>query len=373
MPSDANDPTSPAYIPIGEEEAYQPTSETPSETAPRNSAHDPVRPLGLDIGTASIVVARAVDAKMTGNKADIQQNVFFSIPHSSITAQTLARKGIGFFKSHDSLYVLGNAAEEIAVSAGANLRRPIQGGLLNPSENEAVKVIMALVQKLIPKQQPHRPRLCYSVPGKPIDGDASIVYHESVLKMYLEKMGYQPQPVNEGLAVIYSALAENNYTGIGISMGGGMCNVCFAYLSIPVITYSIQLGGDYIDQMVGRSVGEPASKIKAVKERDLDLSKEPRNRIEAGLHIYYTDLFTKLAVSLRQALGSSDQIPRLSRAVPLILSGGTVKPSGARQKFIEAFSKERLPIRIADIRVAEDPLRATAKGALVMALAENEP
>jgi hypothetical protein len=63
----------------------------------------------------------------------------------------------------------------------------------------------------------------------------------------------------------------------------------------------------------------------------------------------------------------------LSRAIPLILSGGTVKPPGARQKFVEAFSKERLPIRIAEIRVAEDPLRATAKGALVMALAENEP
>lgn len=59
-----------------------------------------------------------------------------------------------------------------------------------------------------------------------------------------------------------------------------MCNVCFSYLSIPVIRYSIQKGGDYIDSMVGRSVGESPTKIKLIKEKELDLSIQPRTRIE---------------------------------------------------------------------------------------------
>ena len=60
-------------------------------------------------------------------------------------------------------------------------------------------------------------------------------------------MGYQVKSINEGLAVIYSELESTNYTGIGISCGGGLCNVCVAYLSVPVMSFSIPKAGDYID------------------------------------------------------------------------------------------------------------------------------
>ena len=56
-------------------------------------------------------------------------------------------------------------------------------------------------------------------------------------------------------------------------MGGGMCNICLSYLSFPVITYSIPMAGDYIDEMVGKSVGEPATKIKVIKEEELNLTE----------------------------------------------------------------------------------------------------
>ncbi|MCP4688118.1 MAG: hypothetical protein GY859_08715 [Desulfobacterales bacterium] len=255
---------------------------------------------------------------------------------------------------------------------GGDTRRPIESGIINPREHEGVDVIKAIVNKLI--DVPHKPgeKICFSVPGEPLDGSGSVVYHESIVKMHLKSLGYEPEAVNEGLTVVLSELAGNNYTGIGLSVGGGMCNVCFSYLSVPVIMYSIQKGGDYIDSMVGGSVGEPSTKIKRIKEAELDLAGEPKNRIETGLHIYYDDLFSTLAQSLRQALGSSENIPRLSKAVPLVLSGGSVMPNGSRDKFMSALNEVRLPIRISDIVVTEDPLLATADGALAMAMIEEE-
>ncbi|MEN8257692.1 MAG: hypothetical protein ABFS09_07500 [Thermodesulfobacteriota bacterium] len=68
--------------------------------------------------------------------------------------------------------------------------------------------------------------------------------------MYLASLGYRPISINEGLATIMSELANDNFTGIGISMGGGMCNICLSYLSVPVLNFSVQKGGDYIDSMV---------------------------------------------------------------------------------------------------------------------------
>jgi hypothetical protein len=325
-------------------------------------------PIGLDIGTANIVMARN---SSNGVKTSLQLNAFFTIPHSRITETTLSRDNVLFFKKNDKLYILGDAAENFANMFGGNTRRPIESGILNPKEGEGISVIYAIINKLIDAPRKKGEKICFSVPGEPIDRPASIVYHESIFKIHLRSLGYSPEPINEGLAVVLAELAGNNYTGIGISMGGGMCNVCFSYLSVPVITYSVQKGGDYIDAMVGSSIGEPPTKIKVIKEQELDLSIEPRNRIETGLHIYYDDLFSTLIQSLQKVIGSSDNIPRLSMAIPIVLSGGTVLPRGSRKKFIEAMRNVRLPMKISDIIVTEKPLLATAKGALTMAVIDE--
>ncbi|MBW1815079.1 MAG: hypothetical protein JRJ39_15880 [Deltaproteobacteria bacterium] len=325
-------------------------------------------PIGLDIGTANIVVAYNTSNDI---KTHMQLNAFFMIPYSNITGKTLSNDGVLFFHKNDDLYILGDSAENFANMFGGNTRRPIEKGILNPKENESISVMKAIINKLITKPQKKNERICFSVPGDPIDEPASVVFHKSIIKRHLLNMGYVAESINEGLAVVLSELSGNNFTGIGISMGAGMCNICFSYLSVPVITYSVQKGGDYIDAMVGNSVNEPSTKIKVIKEEELDLSVEPRNLIETGLHIYYDDLFSTLSQSLQKVLGSSDNVPRLSKAIPIVLSGGTVLPRGVKKQFIKALKNIRLPVKISDIIIAEKPLNATAKGALVMAASEE--
>ena len=67
------------------------------------------------------------------------------------------------------------------------------------------------------------------------------------------KLGYDARSISEGLAVVYGEMESSNYTGIGISCGGGLCNVCLAYLSVPVFSFSIPKGGDFIDSAVARA------------------------------------------------------------------------------------------------------------------------
>lgn len=321
-------------------------------------------PISLDIGTANIVVIKNGKSKVSARK---ESNVFFTVPSLPETKKILVGSNIRFLEKNGSLYILGNPAEEFALMMGGQTRHPMEGGMLNLGEDEGVSVIHAILSRLIPSPKNENDPLWFSMPGKPIDSAATAIFNESIFKTFIENLGYSPRPINEGMAVVVSELSNGPATGIGISIGGGMCNVCCSYLSIPVVTYSIQMGGDSIDKMVAGSVGESPVKIKAIKEKELDLSALPKNSIEHGLHVCFDNLFSTLAKSLEQVLNASDNVPKLREAVPIILSGGTVLAPGSRDKFASMLRKVKLPFKISDIVLAKKPLYATARGAYLMA------
>jgi hypothetical protein len=102
-------------------------------------------------------------------------------------------------------------------------------GVLDPKEPESLRMMREiLVNMLGPADQAGNPKLCFTVPAAPLGAEGSLTYHEATVRQILSEIGYQPAPINEGLAVIYGELESSNYTGIGISCGGGLCNVCLA-------------------------------------------------------------------------------------------------------------------------------------------------
>ncbi|MFZ5760821.1 MAG: hypothetical protein ACOY32_14490 [Thermodesulfobacteriota bacterium] len=330
-------------------------------------AEKPTGPIGLDIGTSHIVLSQNIGKNIHTVK---QLNAFFTVPYSKFTKKILVENDVTFLEKHNQFYILGYSAENFANMFNTNTRRTMEKGLLSAREDESINVLQAIIDTLITRPDKHNEIVCFSLPGEPVDGLNSVVYHESIIKMYLSSLGYKPISINEGLATIMAELSNDNFTGIGISMGGGMCNICISYLSVPVISFSIQKGGDYIDSLVGVSLNEPATKIKTIKESSLDLSRPSRDRIETALGIYYTDLVTTLLNTLERVMKTSDKMPKMSKPVPVVLSGGTVLPKGFRSLFEQALAKVDLPVPVSEIRIATDPLNTTAKGAMVMALSE---
>jgi hypothetical protein len=326
-------------------------------------------PVGLDIGSSHIIAAQSGRDHIHSVK---QLNAFFTVPRSKFAERILAKNEVMYFESEGQFYIYGNAADNFANMFNTNTRRPVLKGILSANEAEGIHVIQAVISSLIKKPKKFGETLCFAIPGEPLNGTGSVVYHESTIKTFLGKMGYTPISINEGMAIVMSELGDDDYTGIGISMGGGMCNICLSYLSYPVITYSIQEAGDYIDAMAGMSVGVSATRVKAQKEAELDLSREPRDRITAALHVFYENLIHTLLESLQQTFNATDQLPKISRPIPIVLSGGTAMPKGCREGFEKALKTINLPVEISTVRLASDPLNTTAKGALIMALAESQ-
>ena len=326
-------------------------------------------PVGLDIGTSHIIIAQNKGRDINTTK---ELNAFFTLPTGKFAKQILNQKEIKYYELDDLFYIIGYSAQNFANMFNVNLRRPMSQGVLSSNENEGIRVIEAILKSLIQKPKAFGEILCFGVPGDPINEPGASVYHESMIKRSIGSMGYTPISLNEGMAIVLSELSEEDFTGIGISMGGGMCNICLSYLSFPVITYSIPMAGDYIDAMVEKAVGEPATKVKAIKEEDLDLSKGPKDRVTTALHIFYDELIFKLLKSLQRVISSTDKIPKISNPIPIILSGGTAMPNGCVEKFETMLKDISLPVEISAVRLAEDPLNTTAKGALIMAMTETE-
>jgi nucleoid DNA-binding protein len=323
--------------------------------------------LGLDVGTSRLVLAGgAID----NVKTETELNAFITVPYSKFTENILKQNKIHYYQNGGTaLQVYGNEAGRFANVFNIETRRPMMAGTLNPDEEQSMSVMEAIIQQLL-KQEGKGESLRFSVPGPGRDGSAAadLVYHEAMLKKLLDSKGFVSKGVNEGLAVVFAELEKENFSGIGISCGGGMCNVALAFMSIPVMTFSINKAGDYIDRSVSSVTGEVATRIRLIKEESLDLSRAPEDKFESALHIYYDDVILSLVESLRNALTEAKNMPGTEKPVPIVLSGGTAMPKGFLEKFQQAVERDKFPLPISEIRMARDPLTATARGCLIAAL-----
>ena len=170
--------------------------------------------------------------------------------------------------------------------------------------------------------------------------------------------------------MVYGELEDTNFTGIGISCGGGLCNVCLSYLSVPVLSYSVAKAGDYIDSSAASVTGELANRIRIVKEQSFYLNGHSADKVQQVLGVYYDELINALVMSLKQAFSSGHAVPKIGKSIPLVLSGGSALPKGFRDRFEKILSESDFPIQLSEVRMAKDPLVTSAKGALVAALSD---
>jgi len=213
--------------------------------------------------------------------------------------------------------------------------------------------------------------LCLSVPAVAPEQEARLLHHQAVLQDMFMSLGYRVRLVNEGHATVLAALADNQFNGIGISLGAGMCNGCLSYFSVPVLTFSYGKGGDFIDRSASEVTEMSVSEVRIIKETELDLGRGPANRVEHALQIFHDHLIRGVLQRLQQAIEGTTNLPKIHQPLPLVLGGGTVMPAGFLDRFRKIFKEFRFALPISEVVLTEDPLTATARGACLAAAAEE--
>ncbi len=323
------------------------------------------QPIGLDVGTSRIVVARGAEKKY---QYESQLNAFLTLPHSALTQSLLQRENVFHEVRGTELVVTGNDASRFAEVFHVETRRPMANGVLNPQEPYGLPVVRSIITRMLGRASSEGQKVFFSIPAPVGGSDAAISYHQASISRILSDLGYVPTPITEGLAVVFGELAESNFSGIGISCGSGLCNVCMAVLSVPVISFSVPKAGDFIDSQAAIVTGDIALRMRMQKETGFYLNGLIGDRVHDALNVYYQEVLVNLVEALRKHISSAQRLTHFDQSIPLVLSGGTAMPKGFLEHFKQALREHELPVRLSEVRVSADPLNSTARGALMAAL-----
>ncbi|HEY3225837.1 MAG TPA: hypothetical protein VGK61_02435 [Planctomycetota bacterium] len=323
---------------------------------------------GLDVGTSNIVGSARQDDG--GSLFNIQRNAFLDVRSDVFTQKMLMKLGVDHFVHEGKAFVIGDPAFELANIFEKNTRRPMKDGMISPTEPDALLVERLVIGQVLGKPLTEGEICAFSIPADPIDAERNVVYHSGAIETILRGLGYTPKPVLEGHAVVFGELGEEDYTGIGISCGAGMFNICIAYKSLPALVFSTSRGGDWIDNNVAHALGLPGSQVCAIKESGVDLNR-PRDRVEEAICIYYRNLIHYSLETIRQRFETAQNMPVFTKPISVVCSGGTSMVKGFIDVFRGEFKTIDFPIDVKEIRLARDPLRTVAFGCLEGALEET--
>ncbi len=330
--------------------------------------------VGIDVGTSSLVSAREMKTK---TKYKLIRDAFYPIKPSSPFAAKMIEKGLAgksYFKKDNSFILVGQDAIDKAVERNESALRPMVKGVVSPKEKEAFAVLKHIIKELLGDPQAEGEKAVYSVPAQPIDqkeDSFDVGYHTDVFNSFLSSLGYTPISLNEAEAICYSELMEDDLTGISVSYGAGMQNICLMSVGEAILKFSLGRSGDYIDRMAAVATNLPDSAIQIEKEQgdfDVSISSADMDILESipkALVVYYQRLANYFWANFKAYLeAKGSNIPKFKDPIPLILSGGTSSVKGFR-KLIEQTKPTNFPIEISEIRHAKDPLYVVARGCLL--------
>lgn len=326
--------------------------------------------VGLDIGT-NMLVAGTMDEE--GNPVfKLQRDAFYRIvPKTDVNRNSikvsLDRRGANYIVDEDGSYiVVGEDALEIAIERNDKAQRPMAKGIISPKEKASLPMLKLIVENLIGKG--NGDDLCiFSVPAKPIDAVFDITYHTEMMGLYIGQMGYQTSPINEAYAIGLSELLDDGLTGICLSYGAGMTNIVVVHEGDPLVEFSVTRAGDFIDQSVGNALDVSPSLVQMEKEAGTDLYN-PNSKIMEAVSVYYTSVINYTLKNISYELKQREkELPIFRDPVPIVVSGGLAKAKGFDKRVTEVLNNVDFPIKISDVRLASDPLRAVANGCLLAA------
>jgi len=327
------------------------------------------RAIGVDIGTGFISCAEKEDGQIKFRKI---RDAFFKLNPSKFLEgaanqfgeNMLKNSGAHYVKVDDIIYVLGDDAFKFASLFHQECLRPMSKGVLNPKQPVSNLMVGELVKAIAGRPTSDDDVLYYCVPAEPIDADYDVEYHKQILNGVFTDLGYKNINVmTEGLAIIYSELADTQYTGIGMSFGAGMCNIVYSFMGMPVFSFSLSRGGDWIDEHAAQHTDETHNVVTSIKEKAGFSLYDSTNGIQQAISVYYESLLNYVVEQFKLLYERTPkkELPNVTMEMPIVIAGGTSLVVGFVERLRELIDDE-FPIPISDIRHAQQPLFAVSNG-----------
>jgi hypothetical protein len=325
---------------------------------------------GLDVGTSFIVLAKEENGNVVYKDF---RDAFYTIKPSTPVANKMIEKGLSgktFIKDQDGTFIiLGQDAIEKAIERNETAKRPMYKGVVSVKEKDAKRILAYILKEVVGVASVSGEKLVFCIPAQPVDQedeDFDVGYHEDVVKTILSEQGYEAKSINEAEALCYAELEHDDYTGIGISCGAGMTNVCVMLNGEPTVLFSTTKSGDWVDRMASVATGEPDSVVQVEKEAGGFKVGQPHdNPVLGAVSSYYERLIDYTSQQLVSAFKNHKSLPKFKDPIKVVVAGGTSKADGYVDSLKEKLNLYNFPLLIKEVVHAADPLHAVSKGCLI--------
>lgn len=326
--------------------------------------------VGLDVGTSFLI--RAEEDGEGINYKEFRDAFYRMKPATAIAGKMMEKglQNLAYFQDDDGSYVVvGSDAIHKAIERNQSALRPLHRGVISPREPDARRVLKFILSQLVGTPTINGETLVYSIPAEPVDQsdeDFNTGFHEDCLKKDLGELGWNAIALNEAEAICYSELEDDEYTGICMSFGAGMVNVCVMSSGEPILRFSTTKSGDWIDRMGAQSTGQPDSVVQVEKENGtFKVGQESPNAILSAVSSYYVRLIDYTVANLSYRLSNSGDLPKFTGPIPIVVSGGTSRADGFIEAFQASLAKVDFPLVVSEVKYATDQLRSVARGCLL--------
>lgn len=329
-------------------------------------------PIGFDVGTYNLVCCTRDENKNFVNKREI--NAFIELPlENRFVFDMMKQAGAPLIERENVAYVIGEAAVNMAYTLSQlELKRPMSGGCVNPREKDAFQILSIMIHSLLDNVKQDNETLYYCVPANAINEETDADYHtkvlEAIFRAYESDNGLKvnAHPINEALALVYAELGKKAFTGIGISFGAGMVNLCYSMYGNPLFKFAIVNSGDWIDRQAAKATGESPTFINKEKTK-VDLTATPTNLVERAVQTQYRIMIEHTINEIKKGLSNTSKAVHSDNPVDIVIAGGTSSPPGFDKLFRDTIMQAKLGIKVGEVIRPSDPLYSVARGCLIAA------
>jgi len=333
------------------------------------------RVCSVDPGTMFFQVAEN-DSNGKLNIKEIR-NAFVELEASEDIEQVLAQNDWQYVSDEKHYYIMGEDSMKVArmFPGKVELRRPMQGGVLNKGEDKKMLVMAKMIESSIGKAPDDQSLVCICVSSDPVDGAQDNLFHKVRLEGMFKRLGWNVKVIEEGHAVILAEKpimieadgSKTPFSGIGISFGAGKVNCVLAYKALPVLGMSAARSGDWIDKKVSEHTDKPISQVTNIKETKLDFNNiDYDDDVIFALDAYYTNMIEYVFKNFANKFAKVKS--EFEAPLDIVIAGGTSMPKGFRDKVESVVKNMDLPFKIKDVIQSKDPRNSVVKGLLTQAI-----
>ncbi|MCA9041044.1 MAG: hypothetical protein KDA65_11900 [Planctomycetaceae bacterium] len=329
--------------------------------------------ISLDVGTDTLKSLRRQGNQLIAKKC---RGLFSVMDDSGRRRDLLENLKIPYSSAEDHLVLMGDAA--------AHYGEMFQTSTLSlfketPSRSDeavlSAEVLQALIQSIL--DEPH-----FAGESCAVVLPATSV-NRQLITSTIRDMGYIPQIISSGMAVVLAEMVKTSFNGIGLSLGAGSCTMSLAHHGEEIARYTLPLGANWIDEQLAEanedigfdSRGQrylKTDRVRSWKESRAGAFLNPSTEGELILKEVYTQMLKEL---FTQAGESFRMIPRVLNSpqpLSLVCTGGPARLPGIREMIERTLLTTPFPVEINRVRVDAESLYVVARGALIHAELEQE-